>query len=155
MTTTDRKKSFLRELYTNPKIVEYIDAKDIEYDDELLNTHLFPYVRIDGVLQDIGTYIGIKVDYPRVLDNDVYKSYTLTAVIISHFDHLKMKTGDARTDVIADELISMWNRDRDNGFKLELVSDVEDPLNDSYYYRQLIFKSITANSIVNGVKTNG
>ncbi len=146
----DIKRQMIKMIIENDKIFQLIDNKNIEVPDDLLGTSIFPYLRIDGTNLDVGTYIGFKIDYPNISINNTVKNITLTFMIYCHNDCLLYKNTDARTDLIAEELINIFNFHSDIAFnKLELTNSVENPYNTDYYSRQLVFKSKSLNSIEN------
>lgn len=155
--TTLLKKKFMTMIVSDETIFKAIDNKKAEYPDDLFGNKVcpqsvFPQIKIDFTEQEAGTYIGIKIDYPSICENELYKDYILTIMIISNNSHLKSPNGFNRTDIIAEALIRLFNWNRSIGFTLELISDVEDPLDLKHYFRKLRFKSISSNSITNGVK---
>lgn len=152
LATAKRKKRFMMMLAEDAEIFKLLENKDAEYPDDLIGTSIFPQIRIDSTTLEAKTYIGVKLDYPSICKNELYKNYVLTVMIISINDHLKTKTGDSRVDLLAEEITDILNWNDEIGFRIELVSDVEDPLNEKFYYRRLVFKSIVSNSLENGVK---
>lgn len=153
--TSQLKKSFAKLLYENPNIVKLIDDKDIVYPDDLLGTHIFPQLKINFTEQEIGSYIGLNISYPSVAKNELYKNYLFTILIISHNDCNTTLTGDSRVDLLGEEIVSIFNWNDKIGFRLELKSDFERVLDEAHYSRELTFKSISSNSIENGVKNYG
>lgn len=150
-TSSQKKKDLIKLLIDNSKIVEIIDNQDSNYDtpDYLINRNIFPFAKIDFTPKDAGTYIGIKINYPRISKNITIKECVISFVIISHNNHNTVLTGEARTDLIAEEIINMFNHNHDLGFTVNLLSDIEDPLNETHYYRKLDFKTEITNSLDN------
>ena len=153
--TSQLKKAFAKLLYENQNVVTLIDDKDIIYPDDLLGTHIFPQLKIEFTEQEIGTYIGLNISYPSVLKNELYKNYILTILIVSHDNFNIMNNGDSRVDLLGEEITNIFNWNNEIGFTLELKSDFERVLDKTHYCRELIFKSIVANSTQNGIKRNG
>lgn len=153
LTTSQLKRKFMKLLYESDAIVSLIGDDSIESPDDLLGTHIFPQLKVDFTEQQVGSYIGLKIDYPSICNNELYKNYYLTLLIISHTSHL-LCNGDNRVDLIGEETIKIYNWNEDIGFRLELKSDSEYVLDKSYYVREQIFSSITSNSMVNGVRQN-
>lgn len=154
ITTSQRKRKLMMMLAEDETIFTLLDNKTAEYPDDLINVNIFPQIKIDFPSQEVATYIGLKIDYPSVCNNELYKNFHLTIMIISNNAHLKTKTGDSRTDLLGEAIIKVLNWNNDLGFRIEVVSDVEDPLDTNFYYRKLVFKSITSNSMINGMKQN-
>ena len=148
-TTSQLKDDFIHLLVEKEKIVELIDNPKVDTGSDLINKNVFPMIKVNFV-DEAGTYIGLKVDYPRISDNSVVKDYVLIIMIVSNIDHIITQNGDNRNDLLAEEIIEMLNYNYDIGFTLKLVSDVENPLdNIKYYYRKLSFTSQTTNSLDN------
>lgn len=133
-------------------IFDLLDGQPEQDPDDLINTIIFPQIKITFTDQQTKTYLGLKIDYPSVCVNELYKNYILTIMIISNINHLKAPNGESRPDLIAEEIVDLLNWNNQVGFNIELISDKENPLNEKYYYRELKFKSITSNSLENGVK---
>ena len=143
-------------MVNSPNLVNLIDNPNISADnpDDLIYTNIFPYLKVDYTIQEAGTYIGIKLEYPDINDNELYKDVILTFLIVSANGCLKVPGGYSRTDLIAEELLSLFNWSSDLGFKIKLYAEKEDPVNENFYYRRLTFESVAPNSVENGVKIN-
>lgn len=125
----------------------------VNYDD-LIGENIFPYLKIDYTVQQAGTFIGVKIDYPSVNMNEIYKNVLITFLVVSSNGQLRTPQGDCRTDLIAERICELLDWSTAMGFRIELVSDKEDPLNGEFYYREIIFRSVSTNGIENGVKIN-
>jgi len=149
ITTSERKNEFIRLLYSNPTIFTIIDSATAETGIDLVNTNIFPRLKIDFTIEDAGTYIGLKIDYPSITSNEDLKNCVITFMIISHINHIQTATGDSRTDLLAEEIIKMFNFNYDSEFTLKLEKDVEDPFDKNFYYRRLTFSTLAINSLDN------
>lgn len=148
--TSEKKKMLMKLLVKNQKIVDLIDNKTIETPQELINQNIFPRLKIDFTLTDASTYIGMKIDYPSVVSrNNAFKNCVITFLILSHVNHIKTVMGDSRTDLLAEELIDMFNFNNQLGFTIQLSKDIEDPFDKTYYYRRLTFTVVDQNSTEN------
>lgn len=139
-------------LAEDAEIFNLLEGQPTQEPDDLINTLIFPQIKITFTDQETKTYIGLKIDYPSICRNELYKNYLLTIMIISNNNHLKAANGESRPDLIAEEIIDLLNWNNNIGFTLELVSDIENPLDNKYYYRELKFKSIKSNGVENGMK---
>jgi len=148
------KRKIMGLIIQNPNIVEAINATDILEPDKLIYTHIFPFFKTDGISGVSGTYITIKLDTTQIMRNNIYKNFILTICVLVRQSEMETIYKGSRTDVIAGELVKMFAWNDSIGFDLELGQDKEDPLNETYYIRQLIFKTITTNSMENGEKVN-
>lgn len=150
------KRELMMKIASNEKIFELIDNKKAEYPDDLLGNKLigcpasiFPRIDIGFTVLDAGTYIGLKVDFPSISKNDAYKNCLITIMIISHNGHIDYPLGGCRTDLIAEEIIKMFNFNHDYPFEMMLQSDIEDVFNEKFYFRRLTFKTLEHNSAEN------
>lgn len=91
------KNDLLYELYTNEKIIKYLDEDEIDgYD--LINKNIFPYPYIPNVETEVKTYIAFDVYVPRVQD----KMFKTVQVVINLFSHKDVGTC---TQIIGDTCI--------------------------------------------------
>lgn len=142
----------------NERIVSLIGDDGIEYPDDLIDTHIFPYLKIDYTAQNAGTYIGVAVDFPTINRNEIYKNMKITILVVVSNGSMRVEDseykGKCRTDLITEELINIFDWNDFLGFKLKMYSDKEDVFNESFYCRKLVFTSVSDNGIRNGVKVN-
>jgi len=150
------KRKFLNLIMENNNIMSLLNYTEYNPDNPSACMYkvLFPYIKTDTAAISVQTYIGLSIISTSLSKNDIYKNFVLTISVICHNDAMKTSYGGTRCDVICGELIKMLNWNSSIGFELDLGYDVEEPLNDKYYYRTIKFKSITSNSMVNGVKQN-
>jgi hypothetical protein len=151
--TSEKKLAFMRLLVANPNIVSIINNPNIETPDDLINQNIFPRLKVDFVATDASTYIGLKLDYPNITENEDYKDCVVTFMIISHISDIAVESqnGASKTDLLGEEITKMFNFNYKLGFTLKLIKDTEDPFNEKYYYRRLTFKTIDYNDIDNKV----
>ena len=156
--SSEIKRKVMLEMCKNENIVSLIGDDSIEYPDDLIDTHIFPYLKIDYTAQDAGTYIGVAVDFPTINRNEIYKNMKLTILIVVSNGKMHIEDGQnkgkCRTDLIAEELINTFDWNGFLGFKLRMYSDKEDVFNESFYCRKIVFTSVSENGIKNGVKVN-
>lgn len=152
------KRKVMLAMCNNDKIVSLIDNANVEYADDLIDTNIFPYLKIDYTVQDAGAYIGVAVDFPTINKNEIYKNMKLTILIVVSNGKMRVDgggySGMCRTDLIAEELMNTLDWNTFLGFKLRLYADKEDIFNESFYCRKLVFTSVSDNGIQNGVKVN-
>jgi len=152
--TSELKQEFIQ-LLINNDIIKNLLNTEIETADELINTQIFPRLKVDyDSTNDAKTYIGMKLDYPSITNNDAIKNCTLTFMILSHVNDIRTTTGDSRTDLLAEEITSIFNFNRKISFTFKLVEDVENPYDTNYYYRRLKFEFYAANSLENMLNVN-
>lgn len=155
-TIPNLKRQIMLKLANSSEIFDLIDNKNISKDspDDLIYVNIFPYLKVDYTVQEAGTYIGVKLEYPNIDNNEIYKDAQLTFLVVSANTHLKTSGGYARTDLIGEEILKLFNWDDSLGFTIELMGDTEDPVDENFYFRKLVFKSISPNSMKNGDKIN-
>ncbi len=153
-TTSKMKDDFIRILTNDDRIVELLDNPNIETGDELIDKNIFSWLKINFTVSEVGTYIGLKVDYPSITSNKAIKNYNLTFLILSHNKHMPLRVGGNRVDALSQRIIELFNFNNSLGYTLSLSSDIEDPYNTDFYYRKLKFVSETTNSIPN-ILNNG
>lgn len=138
------------------QIFDLINNPDISYEyyDELIGENIFPYLKVDHTVQQSGTFIGIKIDFPNRNKNIIYKNTSITFLIISSNNQVLTPQGFCRTDLIAERINSLFDWSSILGYRMELSYEKENPLNEDFYYREMKFVSVSPNGIVNGVKVN-
>jgi len=147
------KRKLMSLLIQNDNIVTAIDEPDLS-PDELIFNNIYPFLKVPESQEIVKCYITMKIDTTNIQHNDIYKNFMITLCILCHESKMCCEYGGVRTDVIAGEIVNMLNWRDDIGFTIELVSDTENVLNEKYHIRQLVFKTITSNSIENGMKIN-
>ena len=155
-TTNELKRKIMMKLAMDPKIFELIDNKTIdpECPDDLIYTNIFPFKRIDYTVQEVGSYICIGLDYPRINRNEIYKDVRLSFLVICNTNAMKVNGGYARTDVIGERIIELFDWNTDLGFRIELSYEDEDAIDENFYFRRLVFTSVTPNGMKDGKKIN-
>ena len=143
---TAYKAQLISSIVQNEKIVKAIDSHAESYisgqGDTLINTNIFPMLRIPDITEDASTYIGVEVDILQInTKNPSFHKWSVTIWVMAHRDHIFMKeTGYSRLDYISDELRLMLQDSLDYGFGvLNLVSNTTNFLNEKFTYRQLKF----------------
>ena len=105
------KRKFLKLIWDNEGIMGLLNYS--EYDPEApqdcMYKILFPYIKLDYTVQEVGTYIGLKIDCPSICQNELYKNFILTITVICNNNAMKTDMGGTRTDLICKELIKMLN----------------------------------------------
>lgn len=154
--TSDYKRKVMMRLATDPEIFRLIDNKTIDPDapDDLIYRNIFPYLKVDHTIQENGTFIGVRLDYPEINNNEIWKDAYLTVDIICAKGAMKADGGNARTDLLSERINELlcWNGDW--GFRLELYSEGEKPIDENFYHRTMTYTFFAANGVECGVKYN-
>lgn len=147
-----KKRDLFDILINDKEIFDAIDGHDVEYPDELLGKYIFPFLKVNYTIQDVGTYIGLKIDYNNKNPNPVLKNTTITFLIISNNQHILTNDGDTRTDIIGNRIneLFVWNNKK--GFPLRLSEDVENPFDENFYFRRIVLKTLDEDNIKYGKK---
>lgn len=154
------KKEIMLKLCEDRRIFELLNNGEvkIEYKDDLIGKSIFPYLKIDYTQEQSGTYICLGINFPSISENQILKISEITFLVVSNNNNNLVNkgndTGFVRTDLIVEQILTLFNWNDLFGFDLKLNSDIEGTLNENFYYREAIFKSLTTNSMVNGTRVN-
>ena len=66
--TSVTKRKILQMFAKDDTIFNLINNKSetIEYPEDLIGINLFPYLKVDYTLEESGTFIGVKIEYPNI-----------------------------------------------------------------------------------------
>lgn len=145
----EMKEKVLRELISDPQIVQTIDSGTISADepDKLIGTHIFRYHSNPDAWTQTATYLTVQMQIPEASENKKWVHPALEIHIISHPQHMEMETSEAsggvinRNDYLAKLLDMKFNGRSDLGgqTRLLLQSNTEGVLDNQYPYRRLLF----------------
>ena len=135
-------------LISDKDIVLAIDAKDIEDDVDLVNTHIFRYNKNPDTVNSSITFITLMVTTTSRDSNNSFITPTLEILILSHNDHMNITNIDGIQDNRNDYL-SMLIDKKLNGTDtfggigvMQMISNTEGTYNSDFLYRRLIFQTI-------------
>lgn len=118
-------------LINDPEIVKWIDNKNIETPEDLINQNVFNFIRYPYAPEEEVTYICFEIDVPQVYSkyNHLFKKLVITFYIVSH--ERLMPTDDpeggTRIDLLAARIDKLFNGYKGLGkTPLELVSNSAD-----------------------------
>jgi hypothetical protein len=144
-------------LLTNNKIIFLIHNKELEdaEPDEYLNVNILPYYLIAPTQTNVKNYICFETSFDEVSrGNSVMKIQQIIFYILCHHSDINVaELSSARHDMIAAELINMFQGCNDFGTQLKLMSNKPSVVDNDYSARTLIFEQITTNSITNEKRT--
>ena len=148
------KRKIMQILYENSAIIELLDCPDVdpEQPDTALYTCIFPYVRVPNTQEEVGTFIGVKINMISPYEiNDRFASMRIFVVILCAFDKLNVPGQKGiRTEIIASEIESALNWNNDFGFQIRLQSVSEEMATHEYYGCIMTFETIRSNTLKNG-----
>jgi len=144
-------------LLTNNKIIFLIHNKELEdaEPDEYLGVNILPYYLIAPTQTNVKNYICFETSFDEVSrGNSVMKIQQIIFYILCHHSDITVaELSSARHDMIAAELINMFQGCNDFGTQLKLMSNKPSVVDNDYSARTLIFEQITTNSITNEKRT--
>ena len=155
-TTRELKRKIMLKLAKDPEIFRLIDNKNIDPDcpDDLIYNNIFPFKRVDYTVQEVGSYICVGIDYPKINHNELFKNVTLTFLVICNTNAMKVDGGYSRTDAIGERINELFDWTTDLGFRIELNYEDEDAIDENFYYRRMVFSSFSPNGMKDGKKVN-
>ena len=146
-----------QQLLTNNKIIFLIHNKELEdaEPDEYLGVNILPYYLIAPTQTNVKNYICFETSFDEVSrGNSVMKIQQIIFYILCHHSDINVaELSSARHDMIAAELINMFQGCNDFGTQLKLMSNKPSVVDNDYSARTLIFEQITTNSITNEKRT--
>lgn len=149
------KRQIIQKIVNDEKIKEIINNNDIEYSEDLIGQNVFPYLKIDDTVQEAKICLGVGIDFlQRIKTNIACKEVQITFLIVCQNRYLTMDSGYSRTDILSERLTEIFNWNDYFGFDFDLVSDIEKPFNNQVYTRELVFRTVGNNSMVNGNRIN-
>lgn len=149
------KRKIMLKIAQDTTIFNLLDNTTVEYNEDLIGRSIFPYLKIDGTMQESKICIGVAVNFPSVnKNNKLFKNTTVTFLIMCDNGILNMKNGYCRTDLVTERILELVNWNDWLGFDMELVYDNEAPFNQSLYTREIQFKSLAHNNTKNGNRIN-
>jgi hypothetical protein len=131
-------------LINDPEIVKWIDNKDIEEPEELINQNIFNFIRYPYAPEEEVTYIAFEIDVPSVhyKSNVLFKKLVITFYVVSHERLMPTDdiNGGVRNDLIAARIDKLFNGRKDIGKKpLELISNTADGISVKHRRRIIQF----------------
>lgn len=151
---TKFKDEIIKKLYTNTDIIEVLDCPDMnpEEPDTAEWTCIFPYIKLPGIQEKVGNFIGVKVDTIDIADNPLYKRVEVIFSIICALPTLRVPgQKGTRTDILGGDIIEVFNWNNTMGLTLKLAGEQEGVFeNYNFYYRNLKFYALKSNSIEDG-----
>lgn len=142
-----------KKLLGNNKILYLLHNKELEDEeveaDEYLGINILPYFIIRPTQSNVKNFICFETSFENVSrGNSVMKIQQIIFYILCHNADINVKElSSPRHDVIAAEIINMFQGCNDFGTQLKLMSDKPSVTDNDYATRTLIFSQITTNSI--------
>lgn len=149
------KNKIMNKICSIPEILELINNPEIspENPDDMKNVNVFSRMKIPNIATNVKNYICF--DYNEKTDtyNKTFKNVIINIGIVCHEDDIVTDYGN-RHDVIAGVIEEYLNWSDFLGYVLELVSNTESILNNTYHVRTLVFKNVATNNINSGVRND-
>ena len=144
-----------KKLLGNNKIIYLLHNKELEDEeaeaDEYLGINILPFYLIGPTQSSVKNFICFETSLENVSrNNSVMKLQQIIFYILCHKDDINVKElSSPRHDILAAEIINMFQGCNDFGTQLKLMSDKPSVTDNDYATRTLIFTQITTNSITN------
>jgi hypothetical protein len=121
---------------------------------QMKNVNIFPFMKVPDITTTVKNYICFDFNGKTSTKNNLYNNIFINIAVVCHEAEIKTSWG-SRHDVLGGVIIDNFNWSNFLGLELELISDNESILSNSYHVRTLQFKNLTLNGLENGVKING
>lgn len=139
------KNELMYQLLNDNDIVRLLDPNgEFEYPDDLMYDRIFPYGRVPLTEQEVKAYITVTCDVKELARNNTMIRYVQLVVrVISHVEIMQVENrGVDRIDLIGARIDKVLNGSNNFGIgPLDIVSNKEYTLDDSHFYRELIFET--------------
>lgn len=142
-----------KKLLENNKIIYLLHNKELEEadaePDEYLNVNILGHYIIAPVQSNVQNFICFETSVENVSrSNSIIKIQQIIFYILCHNSDITVaELSSDRHDVIAAELINMFQGCNDFGNQLKLSSDKPSTTDNDYATRTLVFTQLTTNSI--------
>lgn len=148
-----------KKLLSNNKLLYLLHNKELEDEDapadEYLGINILPYYLIHPTQSSVKNFICFETAFENVSrGNSVMKIQQIIFYILCHQADINVaELSSARHDLIAAEIINMFQGINDFGMQLKLMSNKPSTTDNDYPTRTLVFTQITTNSITNDGRT--
>lgn len=148
-----------KKLLANNKLLYLLHNKELEDEeaeaDEYLGINILPYYIIHPTQSSVKNFICFETSFENVSrGNSVMKIQQIIFYILCHQADVNVaELASARHDLIAAEVINMFQGSNDFGTQLKLMSNKPSTTDNDYATRTLVFAQITTNSITNEGRT--
>lgn len=153
---TQLKREIIKLLYSNTDIIYILDNPDVdpECPDTAEWTCIFPYIKITDTQQEVRTFIGVAIDCPGPIENDVFKKLQINVTTFCPLSIMRVDgQKGTRTDILAGDISETLNWNRSLGFEIKLSGEQEGVMSaQEYYFRTLYFTAIRQNDLECGNK---
>ena len=142
-----------KKLLSNNKIIYLLHNKELEDEeaapDEYLGVNILDHYIIAPVQSNVQNFLCFETSFENVSrGNSVMKIQQIIFYILCHNSDITVaELSSARHDVIAAEIINLFQGCNDFGTQLKLMSNKPAVTDTDYATRTLIFTQITTNSI--------
>lgn len=145
------KLTLIRKLIEDENIVKLIDAPadEVEYPDDLIYSHIFPYNRVPDTEQEVKTYITVMVNATSLPKrNDITRNLSIIVRIYSHKDLMKVAGSNSdRIDLLSAYIDKILNESNEFGIGYVLLgSNTEHVLDSKHFFRELVFHTDALNN---------
>lgn len=144
------KLTLIKKLIGDENIVELIGASsdEVEYPDDLIYTHIFPYNRIPDTEQEVKTYVTVMVNATSLPKrNDIVRNLSIIVRVYTHKDLMRVAGSNSdRIDLLSAYIDRILNESCDFGIgHVTLGSNTEHVLDSKHFFRELVFHTDSLN----------
>lgn len=149
-----------KSLIENPLVIYLLNNKKLEEDgadpSDYLGENILPYFLIHPTQHDVQNFICYEVSYDELqrYNSNMKKQQVVFYVLCEEKNNIEKLTGIARHDLLAAQIIDIFNWSNLFGAQIHLVSDVPSVIDNDYACRTLVFEQETDNNLAktrNGV----
>lgn len=149
-----------KSLIENPLVIYLLNNKKLEEDgadpSDYLGENILPYFLIHPTQHDVQNFICYEVSYDELqrYNSNMKKQQVIFYVLCEEKNNIEKLTGIARHDLLAAQIIDIFNWSNLFGAQIHLVSDVPSVIDNDYACRTLVFEQETDNNLAktrNGV----
>lgn len=149
-----------KSLIENPLVIYLLNNKKLEEDgadpSDYLGENILPYFLIHPTQHDVQNFICYEVSYDELqrYNSNMKKQQVIFYVLCEEKNNIEKLTGIARHDLLAAQIIDIFNWSNLFGAQIHLVSDVPSVVDNDYACRTLVFEQETDNNLAktrNGV----
>ena len=120
------------------------------------NVNIFNFLKVPDTQSVVKNFICFEVDdIEQVRYNESLITKNITFRTISHEKDFKTDWGIARQDLLAMIIKNEFDWSNIFGMHISKIYDKGRSTEDGYYYREIIYQTITANNLVNKAKNGG
>ena len=154
----EMKRLIKQTLIEEPDIIEALNT-DLDMDedspDDLLDTHIYGFIRIPQTQDKVRNFICFTVDdIEENRFNEIMKTQYIQFNCICHLDEMKTRYGIDRHDLLGYLVRDLFNYTNLFGMQFKLIYNKESAIDSDYYCRTLKFEATKPNALNKATMSN-